>query len=87
MLFMVEELNNLYPKISVEKLSDNITSKWCGLRPLVLNKDLKEGEKLDTKSIARKHIIEKSKNNLFTLMGGKWTAFRVMGEQTVDEIV
>lgn len=55
---MMDEVSNLYPKIQVDKISENIKSKWCGLRPLVLNKDLKEGEKLDTKSIARKHVIE-----------------------------
>lgn len=57
------------------------------MRPLILNKEVQEGEKVDTKSIARKHVIERSQNNLFSLMGGKWTAYRTMAEETVDEVM
>lgn len=86
MLFMVQEISKIYPKIEVQEISSNIKSKWSGLRPLILENELKEGEKVDTKSIARKHIIERSQNNLFSLLGGKWTAYRHMGAETVDEI-
>jgi len=51
---------------------------------------------LDTKSkakssataqLSRSHVIEVSDSGLVSLMGGKWTSFRRMGEETVDEIL
>jgi len=47
--------------------------------------DLKKN--IETKFLARTHIIETSENNLVSTMGGKWTIFMLMGEQTVDECV
>jgi len=44
--------------------------------------DLKKN--IETKFLARTHIIETSENNLVSTMGGKWTIFMLMGEQTVD---
>ena len=38
----------------------------------------------DTKSIARTHVIEEQKSGLVSLMGGKWTTYRRMGEDVVD---
>lgn len=44
-------------------------------------------KKSSTAAISRNHVIEVSKSGLVSLMGGKWTAFRVQGEQTVDRIL
>ena len=44
-------------------------------------------EAKSTKDIARSHVIQKSNSGLYSLMGGKWTTFRKMGEQLVDCIV
>lgn len=40
-----------------------------------------------TASIARNHVIEVSESGLVSLMGGKWTSFRKMGEETVNRIL
>jgi glycerol-3-phosphate dehydrogenase len=40
-----------------------------------------------TAQLSRTHEIEISKNGLVSLMGGKWTSYRCMGEETVDEIL
>lgn len=45
-----------------------------------------EEEAKSTKDISRTHVIEKSASGLYSLMGGKWTTFRRMGEETVDAI-
>jgi glycerol-3-phosphate dehydrogenase len=37
--------------------------------------------------MSRNHVIEVSKSGLVSLMGGKWTTFRLMGEETVDRIL
>jgi glycerol-3-phosphate dehydrogenase len=44
-------------------------------------------KKSSSASIARNHVIEVSDSGLVSLMGGKWTAYRVQGEQTVDRIL
>lgn len=58
-----------------------ISSKWAGHRPLVKAKG-------DSKSLARSHEIEKDEySGLISILGGKWTIFRKMGEETVDLIL
>lgn len=52
------------------------------MRPLVAD----DADNLDTKSIARSHVIEEMDSGLLSLMGGKWTIYRRMGEDLVNAI-
>lgn len=61
----------------------DILSTFAGLRPLAAPK--KEGRK--SKEISRSHKIVRSKAGLFSVLGGKWTTFRKMGEDTIDTII
>jgi glycerol-3-phosphate dehydrogenase len=61
----------------------DVLSVFAGLRPLAA--PVEEGAK--TKEISRSHKVTVSKSHLFTIIGGKWTTFRKMGEDTVDVIV
>ena len=45
---------DLVSKLDAKSFYKHEKSKWCGLRPLVVD----NADKLDTKSIARKHVIE-----------------------------
>lgn len=58
----------------------DVLSVFAGLRPLAAPK---QGEQ-KTKEISRSHKIIVSSSNLFTILGGKWTTFRKMGEDMVD---
>jgi glycerol-3-phosphate dehydrogenase len=58
----------------------DVLSVFAGLRPLAAPK---EGSK-KTKEISRSHKIIVAPSNLFTILGGKWTTFRKMGEDMVD---
>ncbi len=40
-----------------------------------------------TKAISRNHVIEFSRSGLVSVMGGKWTTFRQIGEETVGMIM
>lgn len=60
----------------------DVLSVFAGLRPLAAPKD--ETEK--TKEISRNHKIVISSSKLFTIIGGKWTTFRKMGEDMIDTI-
>ncbi|MDE5037646.1 glycerol-3-phosphate dehydrogenase/oxidase, partial [Francisella tularensis subsp. holarctica] len=59
----------------------DIKSVYCGQRPLVNPKKSKNSSK-----ISRKHEIVESKDGLITVVGGKWTIFRRMGQDTRDYI-
>jgi glycerol-3-phosphate dehydrogenase len=49
---------------------------------------VKPPKKSKTASMSRNHVIEmEPTSGLVSLMGGKWTAYRVQGEQTVDRIL
>lgn len=62
------------------KRSD-VLSVFAGLRPLAATK----GKGNKTKEISRSHKIYTSKSGLLTMVGGKWTTFRKMGEDLVDK--
>jgi glycerol-3-phosphate dehydrogenase len=63
------------------KRSD-VLSVFAGLRPLAAPQ--KDNQK--TKEISRSHKIMVTPSHLFTILGGKWTTFRKMGEDMVDRV-
>jgi glycerol-3-phosphate dehydrogenase len=58
----------------------DVLSAFAGLRPLVRSED--SGE---TSSISREHTVLISGSGLVTVTGGKWTIYRKMGEDTIDQ--
>lgn len=60
----------------------DVLSVFAGLRPLAAPQQA--GQK--TKEISRSHKIMVSASKLFTILGGKWTTFRKMGEDMVNRI-
>jgi len=60
----------------------DVLSVFAGLRPLAAP----QGEQQKTKEISRSHKIIVSASKLFTMLGGKWTTYRKMGEDMVDRI-
>jgi len=59
---------------------EDIKAVFAGLRPLAKASD--ENEK--TKEISRSHKVIVSESGLVSLVGGKWTTFRRMGQDTID---
>jgi len=60
----------------------DVLSVFAGLRPLVKN-----GAGGATSSISRDHTILISRSGLVTVTGGKWTTYRHMAEETVDQAI
>jgi len=60
----------------------DVLSVFAGLRPLAAPQ--KGSQK--TKEISRSHKIMVSASHLFTIIGGKWTTFRKMGEDMMDQV-
>lgn len=70
----------LSPDISVRR--GDVLAAWSGLRPLV-----KDPKAKNTESLVRNHLIDVSDSGLLTCAGGKWTTYRQMAEECVDEAV
>lgn len=60
----------------------DVLSVFAGQRPLAAPQ--KANQK--TKEISRSHKIVVSPSRLFTILGGKWTTYRKMGEDMMDRI-
>ena len=59
---------------------EDVLSVFAGLRPLVNTSGSK-----DTSSISRDHTLLIDPSGLITITGGKWTTYRKMAEDTIDE--
>ena len=77
--FILETASNY---LAVKPQRSDVLSVFAGLRPLAAPKD---GEQ-KTKEISRSHKIIVSPSSLFTILGGKWTTYRKMGEDMVNYI-
>jgi glycerol-3-phosphate dehydrogenase len=59
---------------------EDVLSIFAGLRPLVSS-----GDGSDTAAISRDHTIIVSNSGLITVTGGKWTTYRKMAEDVIDQ--
>jgi glycerol-3-phosphate dehydrogenase len=60
----------------------DVRSIWVGLRPLVRPV---ESHGARTKAISREHTVVISRSGLVTVTGGKWTTYRAMAEDVLEE--
>lgn len=70
----------LQPEINVRR--GDVLAAWSGIRPLV--RDPKASK---TEGLVRNHLVTTSPSGLLTCAGGKWTTYREMAEETVDEAI
>ena len=61
----------------------DVLSVFAGLRPLAKP----EGDDKPTKEISRSHKILISVAGLITIIGGKWTTYRRMAEETIEKAI
>jgi glycerol-3-phosphate dehydrogenase len=61
----------------------DILSVFAGLRPLAAN----PANPASTKEVSRRHKITFSPSNLLSIVGGKWTTYRRMAEETIDRAI
>ncbi|PYI33779.1 DAO-domain-containing protein [Aspergillus indologenus CBS 114.80] len=77
---LTEVRRYLAPDINVER--SDVLAAWSGIRPLVRDPKVKSSE-----ALVRNHLISVSPSGLLTCAGGKWTTYRQMAEEAVDEAV
>jgi len=61
---------------------DDILSIFTGIRPLVSDPAAE-----NTAALSRDHVVNTSRSGLLTIAGGKWTTYRKMAEDTLEQAV
>lgn len=75
-------LNTAAEYLTAKPERKDVLSVFAGLRPLAAP----QAGKQKTKEISRSHKIDVSPSGLFTMLGGKWTTYRKMGEDMINRI-
>ena len=75
-------LKNLSIYLDRKLTRKDVLSVFAGLRPLVM-----QTKEKGTKEISRDHKLMTSPSQLITITGGKWTTYRRMAEDTINEAI
>ena len=76
-------LRNAGRYLEKDPTESDVLSVFAGLRPLVKA----DAGRKETKSISREHTVVISDSGLVTIIGGKWTTYRKMAQDTVDDAI
>jgi glycerol-3-phosphate dehydrogenase len=76
--YLLEHVNKV---LAVPLTRDDVEGVFAGLRPLLA------GESDQTSKLSREHIVTHSVPGLVVVAGGKWTTYRVMAKDAIDEAV
>ncbi|WP_213815926.1 glycerol-3-phosphate dehydrogenase/oxidase [Glaciihabitans sp. dw_435] len=74
--YILEHVNQV---LAVPLTRDDVEGVYAGLRPLLA------GESDQTSKLSREHIVAHSVPGLVVVAGGKWTTYRIMAKDAVDE--
>jgi glycerol-3-phosphate dehydrogenase len=77
--YVLKITNQFFP--AAKLVAGDVISAWAGLRPLVADPNGKPSD------VSRAHEIHNPEPCWWDVAGGKLTTYRLMGEQTVDQIV
>ena len=73
-------LNNASQYMTKKPKREDVKSVFAGLRPLAAH----QGDATQTKEVSRHHKVNVSTSGLISVLGGKWTTYRKMGEDTIN---
>lgn len=76
--YILEKVNEV---LAVPLTRDDVEGVYAGLRPLLA------GESDQTSKLSREHIVAHSVPGLVVVAGGKWTTYRIMAKDAIDEAV
>ncbi|AXH36694.1 glycerol-3-phosphate dehydrogenase/oxidase [Humibacter sp. BT305] len=76
--YLLEHVNSV---LSVPLTREDVEGVYAGLRPLLA------GESDQTSKLSREHLVAHALPGLVVIAGGKWTTYRVMAKDAVDEAV
>jgi glycerol-3-phosphate dehydrogenase len=73
-------LETIAPYLDRKPQRSDIRSIFAGIRPLVRSAGVEQTSKL-----GRDHVVRVSTSGLISVLGGKWTTYRRMAEDVVDQ--
>jgi len=76
--YLLEHVNTV---LAVPLTRDDVEGVYAGLRPLLA------GESDQTSKLSREHIVAHTVPGLVVVAGGKWTTYRIMAKDAIDEAV
>lgn len=76
--YLLEHVNSV---LATKLTRDDVEGVFAGLRPLLA------GESEETSKLSREHVVAHSVPGLVVVAGGKWTTYRVMAKDAIDEAV
>ncbi|OII33810.1 glycerol-3-phosphate dehydrogenase [Curtobacterium sp. MMLR14_010] len=76
--YILEHVNTV---LRVPLTREDVEGVYAGLRPLLA------GESDQTSKLSREHVVTHTAPGLVVVAGGKWTTYRVMGKDAIDEAV
>ncbi|HSO01968.1 MAG TPA: glycerol-3-phosphate dehydrogenase/oxidase, partial [Gaiellaceae bacterium] len=76
--YILEHVNSV---LAVPLTRDDVEGVFAGLRPLLA------GESDQTSKLSREHVVAHSVPGLVVVAGGKWTTYRIMAKDAIDEAV
>ena len=74
--YILEHVNKV---LAVKLTRDDVEGVYAGLRPLL------SGESDETSKLSREHIVAHTVPGLVVVAGGKWTTYRIMAKDAIDE--
>ena len=74
--YILERVNTV---LAVKLTRDDVEGVYAGLRPLL------SGESDETSKLSREHIVAHTVPGLVVVAGGKWTTYRIMAQDAIDE--
>ncbi len=76
--YLLDQVNRV---LTVPLTREDVEGVYAGLRPLLA------GESEETSKLSREHIVAHTVPGLVVVAGGKWTTYRVMAKDAIDEAV
>ncbi|MEX1078128.1 MAG: glycerol-3-phosphate dehydrogenase/oxidase [Homoserinimonas sp.] len=74
--YLLEHVNEV---LNIPLTRDDVEGVYAGLRPLLA------GESDETSKLSREHVVAHTVPGLVVVAGGKWTTYRVMAKDAIDE--
>lgn len=75
---LLHEVNQI---LSVKIKKSDIVGSYVGIRPLASPK-----QTLDTAKASREHQVDEIDQGIFSIVGGKYTTYRVMARDAIDQV-
>lgn len=75
-------LSNINRALDCRLTRADVVGAFTGLRPL-----LDSGEEGSTADLSRRHAVVASRDGMFSVVGGKFTEYRLMAEETLDRVI